>query len=43
MPRPRKNPTKVARIDALVLKIAKRKARRKKMSLPDYLSWRLSQ
>lgn len=43
MARPKKNPTKVTRINELVLKIAKKKARRKRMSLPDYLSWRLSQ
>lgn len=43
MARPRKFPTKVVRINAKTIMNAKRRAKRKGMSLPDYLTWRLSQ
>ena len=43
MARPRKNPTKVVRINALILIEMKKKAKKRKMSIPDYLSMRLSQ
>ncbi len=43
MARPRKMPTKVVRVNVEILKIARQRARKKGMSLPDYLSWRLSQ
>ena len=42
MARPKKLPTKVVRIDAVTILKAKRNAKRKGMSLPDYLAWRLS-
>lgn len=42
MARPKKFPTKVARVNVDVLRDAKKKAKKKGMSLPDYLSWRLS-
>jgi len=42
MARPKKFPTKVVRINADILLEEKRKAKQRKMSLPDYLAWRLS-
>lgn len=42
MARPRKLPTKVVRINVKTILDAKRKAKKKGMSLPDYLAWRLS-
>tara|TARA_Y100000310_G_C20701481_1_gene830383 strand:+ start:6321 stop:6452 length:132 start_codon:yes stop_codon:yes gene_type:complete len=42
MARPRKLPTQVVRINADLIMKAKKKAKRKRMSLPDYLAWRLS-
>jgi len=42
MARPKKLPTKVVRIDATIIKRARRNAKRRKMSLPDYLAWRLT-
>lgn len=42
MARPKKLPTKVVRINATTLLKEKKKAKRKGMSLPDYLAWRLS-
>ncbi len=42
MARPKKLPTKVVRIGYLVEKLSRRKAKKKGMSLPDYLNWRLS-
>ncbi len=42
MGRVRKLPTKVVRINTIELLKAKKKAKKKGMSLPDYLSWRLS-
>jgi hypothetical protein len=42
MARPKKLPTKVVRINAIILNRARRNAKRRKMSLPDYLAWRLS-
>lgn len=42
MPRPKKFPTKVVRINATTILNAKKKAKKKGMSLPDYLNWRLS-
>lgn len=42
MARPRKLPTKVVRISALLERELKFKAKRKNMTLPDYLNWRLS-
>ncbi len=42
MARPKKLPTKVVRINAITLLKEKKKAKRKGMSLPDYLNWRLS-
>jgi len=42
MARPKKLPTKVVRVNVEVLNLAKRMAKKNKMSLPDYLAWRLS-
>jgi hypothetical protein len=42
MARPKKLPTKVVRINAVTIFNMKKKAKKKKMSLPDYLDWRLS-
>lgn len=41
MARPKKLPTKVVRINIDILKLAKSNAKKKKMTLPDYLNWRL--
>ncbi len=43
MARPKKLPTKVVRINTDILIKERNKAKQKGMSLPDYLSWRLSQ
>jgi len=43
MSRPKKFPTKPVRINTLVLDNMKKKAKKKGMSIPDYLTWRLSQ
>jgi hypothetical protein len=43
MARPKKLPTKVVRINVDVILKQKKRAKKKGMSLPDYLSWRLSQ
>ena len=42
MARPRKLPTKVVRLNINAIINARKKAKQKGMSLPDYLSWRLS-
>lgn len=42
MARPKKLPTKVVRINSAIILRAKRNAKKRKMSLPDYLAWRLS-
>jgi len=42
MARPKKFPTKVVRINANVIINAKKNAKKRRMSLPDYLAWRLS-
>jgi len=42
MARPRKLPTKVVRINIVAILEARKKAKARGMSLPDYLSWRLS-
>jgi len=42
MARPRKLPTCVVRLPTDVKRRVKRNAKRKGMSLPDYLAWRLS-
>ena len=42
MARPKKFPTKVVRINAKTILNAKTQAKKKGMSLPDYLNWRLS-
>ena len=42
MARPKKLPTKVVRIGALIEKQIRIKAKQKGMSVPDYLNWRLS-
>jgi len=42
MARPRKLPTSLVRIRTNLIAIYKKKAKKKKMSLPDYLAWRLS-
>ncbi len=42
MARPKKIPTKVVRLNIAILKKARKNAKAKKMSLPDYLAWRLS-
>ncbi len=42
MARPKKLPTKVVRINTFVIKKAKKNAKKRNMSLPDYLAWRLS-
>ena len=42
MARPKKLPTKVVRINAIAVLKARRRAKEKGMSLPDYLAWRLS-
>lgn len=42
MARPKKIPTKVVRLNMEILTKARMNAKKKKMSLPDYLAWRLS-
>lgn len=42
MARPKKLPTKVVRIGALIEKETRIKACARGMSLPDYLNWKLS-
>ena len=42
MARPKKLPTKVVRINIQAYIKAKRNAKRRGMSLPDYLAWRLN-
>lgn len=42
MARPRKLPTKLVRLRTDKIKFAKVEAKKKGMSLPDYLAWRLS-
>ena len=42
MPRPKKFPTKLVRLRIDKIEIARKKAKEKGMSLPDYLAWRLS-
>ena len=42
MARPKKNPTKVVRIDRSIILRAEKIAKKRKMSLPDYLAQRLS-
>jgi len=42
MARPKKQPTEVVRINSLIKSRMKRNAKRRGMSLPDYLAWRLS-
>jgi len=42
MARPKKLPTELVRIRSDIKRVLKLRARKKKMSLPDYLAWRLS-
>jgi hypothetical protein len=42
MARPKKLPTKVVRIPVQAIMNAKLRAKKLKMTLPDYLEWRLS-
>lgn len=41
MARPKKLPTKVVRIGYLIEKMSRVRAKKKGMSLPDYLNWKL--
>lgn len=42
MARPKKFPTKPVRLRTNIIAIVRTKAKKKGMSLPDYLAWRLS-
>ena len=42
MARPKKYPTSPVRLRTNIIAIARKKAKKKGMSLPDYLAWRLS-
>lgn len=42
MARPKKFPTKPVRLRTNIIAMAKIKAKKRGMSLPDYLAWRLS-
>ena len=42
MARPKKLPTKVVRVPLKTIMNARLKAKKLKMTLPDYISWRLS-
>jgi len=41
MGRRRKSPTKPVRLATEIIRMNKRRAKKKGMSLPDYLAWRL--
>ena len=42
MARPKKLPTKLVRLNTNVVMLARKRAKKRGMSLPDYLAWRLS-